>query len=66
MLIVISGLAIPVRRLHDINKPGWHLLALLIFAVGPIKLLMGLYKDGDIGDNRFGPDPSMPTIKIQT
>jgi len=52
--------------LHDINKPGWHLLALLIFAVGPIKLLMGLYKDGDIGDNRFGPDPSMPTIKIQT
>jgi uncharacterized membrane protein YhaH (DUF805 family) len=53
----VPGLAVKVRRLHDIGLSGWWLLIGFVPLVGGlIDLFFGL-KPGDAGENRFGPDP---------
>lgn len=53
----IPGLAVAVRRLHDLGKSGWMILVGLIPFVGGIWLLILMVTDGQAGENRFGPDP---------
>ena len=53
--ILVPWLARGVRRLHDTNKPGTHLLFGLIPLVGAILLLVWFCSKGDDGPNRFGP-----------
>ncbi len=57
LAVLIPGLAVAVRRLHDIDKSGWFLLIALIPIVGFIILLVWLATDGTRGRNRFGSDP---------
>lgn len=40
LAILVPGIAIGVRRLHDINKSGWFYLIALIPVAGPIALLV--------------------------
>ena len=61
VLLFIPGLAIQVRRLHDIDMSGWWLLGLNILASIPflniIVIIYWIYlyiKKGDKGNNRFG------------
>lgn len=53
----IPGLAVAVRRLHDIGKSGWFYLVVLIPLVGAIWLLVLFCTEGDSGENQYGPDP---------
>ena len=53
----IPGLAVGVRRLHDVNKSGWWMFIVLVPIVGSIWLLVLWCTAGDAGENRFGPDP---------
>ena len=53
----IPGLAVVVRRLHDVGKSGWFYLIGLIPLIGVIWLLVLMCTDGDKGDNAYGPDP---------
>lgn len=55
--VLIPSLAVGVRRLHDINKSGWWFLIPLIPIVGSIWLIVLFCKEGDKGDNKYGPDP---------
>src|SRR5438128_1833923 len=55
--VVIPGLAVTVRRLHDLDKSGWALLFALIPLVGPVLLIIWYATEGTRGANRFGPDP---------
>jgi uncharacterized membrane protein YhaH (DUF805 family)/RNA polymerase subunit RPABC4/transcription elongation factor Spt4 len=55
--LILPGLGVAVRRLHDIGKSGWFLLLLLIPLVGPIILIVWHTKEGDHGTNAYGPDP---------
>jgi uncharacterized membrane protein YhaH (DUF805 family) len=57
LAVLVPGLAVCVRRLHDIDKSGWFILVSLIPAVGGIILLVLVCLDGTPGDNRFGPSP---------
>ena len=52
---LLPGLAVSVRRLHDLDKSGWFLLLVLIPVVGAIILLVWACKEGTPGPNRFGP-----------
>lgn len=52
----IPGLAVGVRRLHDIGKSGWFMLLALVPLVN-IWLIVLLATDGQRGDNEYGPDP---------
>jgi uncharacterized membrane protein YhaH (DUF805 family) len=54
---LIPGLAVSVRRLHDIGKSGWYLLMGLIPCLGGIILLVFYATAGDPGENEYGPDP---------
>jgi uncharacterized membrane protein YhaH (DUF805 family) len=53
---LIPGLAVGVRRLHDIGKSGWFIL-LAFVPLANIWLLVLLATDGVRGDNEYGPDP---------
>ena len=52
---LLPGLAVSVRRLHDLDKAGWFLLFVLIPLVGAIILLVWACQEGTRGPNRFGP-----------
>jgi uncharacterized membrane protein YhaH (DUF805 family) len=55
--LFLPGLAVSVRRLHDLDKSGWFILIGLIPLVGFIILIVWYCTKGTPGPNRFGPDP---------
>ena len=57
LAILIPGLAVGVRRLHDVGKSGWMLLISLIPIVGAIWLLVLLCSDSAQDNNKWGQNP---------
>ena len=57
----LPGLAVFVRRLHDVNRSAWWILIGLIPLLGSIVLLVFLVTEGTRGDNGHGPDPRLAT-----
>ena len=60
LALIIPGLAVAVRRLHDIGKSGWWLLVVLIPIVGPIWYIILLATRGTPAPNQYGPPPGQP------
>ncbi|MBM6593646.1 DUF805 domain-containing protein [Microvirga pudoricolor] len=56
---IIPGLAVSVRRLHDIDRTGWWVL-LAAIPLGNIVLLVFHCQGGTPGPNRFGLPPVPP------
>ena len=56
LAILVPGIAVSVRRLHDIGKSGWWYLIGLVPLVGLIILLVWMCKDST-EDNQWGPNP---------
>jgi uncharacterized membrane protein YhaH (DUF805 family) len=54
----MPGLAVSVRRLHDLGKSGLFLLVALIPFIGTIWILVLFCSEGETGSNKFGPDPN--------
>ena len=52
---LLPGIAVAVRRMHDLDKSGWMLLIGLIPVVGAILLIVWFCKVGTPGPNKFGP-----------
>lgn len=57
LLVLIPGLAVTVRRLHDLDKSGVWIFIVLVPAIGSIWLLVLMLMEGTHGTNRFGNDP---------
>ena len=57
LVVLIPGLAVAVRRLHDVGKSGWMILIALIPIIGAIWLLVLMVTDGNPGENQYGPNP---------
>lgn len=57
IVFMIPGIAVSMRRLHDIGKSGWNFLLTLIPLVGPIILLVFYCRKSQEGENRYGPQP---------
>lgn len=53
----LPGLAVAVRRLHDVGKSGWFYFIALIPIVGAIWLLVLFCTEGEQGENQYGADP---------
>src|SRR6187455_3672057 len=53
----LPGLAVSVRRLHDIGKSGWMILVSLIPIIGGIWLLVLAVTEGEPNANQYGPNP---------
>ena len=56
LALLIPGLAVGVRRLHDTGKKWTYIFIGLIPLVGAILLIIQYCKDSD-GDNQWGPAP---------
>lgn len=54
---LLPGLAVSIRRLHDLDKSGWWVLIALIPLIGGIILIVWYAGKGTTGANRFGADP---------
>lgn len=57
LAVLIPGLAVSVRRLHDTGRSGWWLLIALIPFIGAIVLLIFMLSDSERGSNQYGPSP---------
>src|SRR5271157_904095 len=62
LAIIIPGLAVRVRRLHDIGLSGWLLLIGLIPYLGGLILIILMCLDSNPGSNQYGPNPKLPDL----
>ena len=49
---LLPGIAVAVRRLHDVNKSGWWLL-LGLTVIGIFVILYWMVKKSDYGENHY-------------
>lgn len=59
LALLLPGLGLVWRRLHDIGKAGGYYFFVLIPLVGWIILIVWLCKPSEPQANRFGPEPNM-------
>jgi uncharacterized membrane protein YhaH (DUF805 family) len=57
LAVLIPGLAVSVRRLHDTNRSGWWFLIVLVPLIGAIVLLVFFVQDSQPSENQYGPNP---------
>ena len=62
----IPGLAVVVRRLHDVGKSGWYYLIILIPLIGFIWILVLLCTDGVKDENKWEKDDEDKTKMRKT
>ncbi|MBI1228407.1 MAG: DUF805 domain-containing protein [Bacteroidetes bacterium] len=55
--VLIPGIAVAIRRMHDVGKSGWYCLI-------PIYNLVLACTEGEKGPNEYGPDPKNPEADI--
>lgn len=58
LAVLVPGVAVTVRRLHDRGRSGWWYLLFFIPIIGQLVILYWLVSDGQPGSNRYGPNPS--------
>jgi uncharacterized membrane protein YhaH (DUF805 family) len=61
---IIPGIAVAIRRWHDLDQSGWfYLLFAVLGAIPFIGVIAGLvnlvwfFMQGTVGENQYGPDP---------
>ena len=55
--VLIPGIAVTVRRLHDIGRSGLWYFIFLVPLIGWVWMLVLLFTDSQPGDNQYGPNP---------
>lgn len=55
LAMIVPGIAVTVRRLHDGDRSAWWLLAAFVPILGPIALLVLMAMPGTPTSNQFGP-----------
>ena len=60
LAMLVPGIAVGVRRMHDVGKSGWYLLI-------PIYNLILAVSEGTAGENEYGLDPKSdgPTFDFE-
>ncbi|MDE7388345.1 MAG: DUF805 domain-containing protein [Muribaculaceae bacterium] len=59
LALLLPGLGLAVRRLHDIGRSGWWLFLCLIPLVGAVILIVWFCKASQPEINQYGPVPNM-------
>jgi uncharacterized membrane protein YhaH (DUF805 family) len=57
LAVLLPGIAVAVRRLHDTGRSGWWYLIGLIPLIGAIVLIVFWVQDSQPGENQHGPNP---------
>ncbi|WP_147426612.1 DUF805 domain-containing protein [Trinickia fusca] len=58
VLFIWCAVALAIRRLHDVGRPGTALFIVVVPILGPVWILIQLFKRGLAHPNRFGTDPA--------
>jgi uncharacterized membrane protein YhaH (DUF805 family) len=56
LAVLIPGIAVTIRRMHDVGKSGWYCLI-------PFYNFILECTEGTIGPNKYGPDPKRPEMQ---
>jgi len=62
LAVIIPGIGVGVRRLHDTGRSGWWLLVGLIPLIGWIVLIVFFVQDSNPYDNQYGPNPKKAVV----
>ena len=57
LALLLPNISVSIRRLHDTDHSGWWILIGLIPIIGFIVLLVFYLREGDAGENKYGPPP---------
>lgn len=57
LAVLLPGIAVSIRRIHDIGRSGWWVVIGLVPVVGAIVLLIFALLDSQPGENQYGPSP---------
>ena len=57
LAVLVPGIAVSIRRMHDIGKSGWWVCICLVPLIGSIWFIVLAAKDSQAGDNQWGPYP---------
>ena len=57
LAVLVPGVAVSVRRLHDTGRSGWWILINFIPIIGVIVFLIFVVQDSQPGENQYGPNP---------
>jgi uncharacterized membrane protein YhaH (DUF805 family) len=61
LAVLIPGIAVSIRRLHDTNRSGWWLLIGLVPVIGTIVLIVFMVQDSQPDANQYGSNPKAAT-----
>ncbi|MFC4666571.1 DUF805 domain-containing protein [Falsiporphyromonas endometrii] len=59
LAMIIPGIAVCVRRLHDTGKSGLYFFVSFIPLIGNIWIFVLMLLDSNVGDNDYGPNPKI-------
>ncbi|WP_241908279.1 DUF805 domain-containing protein, partial [Vibrio sp. 10N.261.52.A1] len=59
LLILLPGLSVTIRRLHDTNRTGWWVLLYLVPVIGFFILSIFLILDSNMECNKYGDNPKL-------
>jgi len=57
LVMLVPGIAVTIRRLHDTGRSGWWILIALVPIIGGIWLLVLMVLDSHKEPNQWGPSP---------
>ena len=57
IIMLLPGLAVTVRRLHDTGKSGWLVFLFMIPFAGPFLMVYYGTMDSTPGENKYGSNP---------
>lgn len=60
--LLVPGVCLAIRRMHDTGKSGWWLLLGLVPIVGFIIVIVLLVMDSEADRNQYGPNPKRGAV----
>jgi len=60
--VMIPGMAVSVRRLHDTGRSGWWLLIAFVPVIGAIVFLYFMVLDSNLETNEYGLSPKVNRV----
>ena len=57
LAVLVPGIAVGIRRMHDIGRSGWWILISLVPLIGSIWFIVLAALPSQLGPNKYGPNP---------
>ena len=65
LVMFVAAIAFGKRRLNDLDRSGWWLLAFIVPLVNLLATIYVMFFPGTAGSNNFGPEPSANPLGVK-